>query len=906
MPSLIVESGRGRGRRFELPARGTITIGREASCSVQLSDSMASRVHCVLRCTNDEVVLEDRGATNKTLVNGLPVDRHVLQTGDSIQVGRTLLTYAYNEVDPLLGTQLDGYLIEARLGRGATGTVYRARQLSLDRPVAIKILAERFADNPDLIARFMEEARAAGRLSHPNLVQVYDAGQASGRHYIAMEFLEQGSLEEMLLREGRLTPSHVLRVARDSCAALAYAERQRIVHRDIKPANLMVASDGTVKIGDLGIATDLRTGPASDAIAGSPHYMAPEQARSADVDHRADLYGLGSTLYHAVSGQIPFDGETLREVLRNKLHTKPKPLRRLVADLPTGLERVIECLMAPQPQARFQSADEALEALAQVDRAAPRSVRPLTKTQTSRTPVLAWAVFIGLALIAWAIVHTAGGRTSLDPVVNSTPHDADDTAKAGDALPPPPSVPTADTTQHTDPHADRERELSAERERLENMRAIVARHLSSQEFSDAVAAARELHKVSADDAIALQEVIDAAIEETRGAADASIRTALKAGDIDSARTELDRLQRWLGDVDPSGVKELRDAVTKTVRNIERARSKLESAARRAEGHVARLDFDGARDVLGESPTEFPPLAERHERDLASLEAIATAWRQLSRGAAAHAAARSHLRLPGGDGADLDERPYRVTAVDDVRIQLTRESDVVERSLLSLPPAAIESLLPADTKLESVRTALERLVALRRDSQERKHWLPDDATVSSEDSDAAWIIVRLEAAEALQQRGALSAPTMRFLVDEVETLLRASHGAEEDADRRRRLRALFVAARADSLLAASPTQWFNARRARVVPPADGERSPGSDHGPAVELAYTFTEDAELLDFQPLNRTSSVTVSDSSLALRGECRFASGDLFVGRLAVEARPRPFRQQLPKRQHRSVDEFR
>jgi len=401
MARLIIESGPERGKQFRLPESGVIGIGRDEKCAVRIHDAMLSRVHCVLRIERGRWVLEDRGSLNGTIVNDSPITRQELAHGDIIQLADTLLSLSTTDEDPLIGAELGGYSIESRLGRGAMGTVYLARQLSLDRPVALKILAPRLSSDDEFIRRFLEEARAAGRLNHPNVVQVYDAGSASpagGGHgdaeaaklyFMSMEYLEGGTLQEWLDADGALAPEEAVAAALDAALALAFAEQNHIVHRDIKPANLLIAADGTIKVGDLGIAADLRqlVGGTAGQAAGSPRYMAPEQARGDSVDHRADVYALGATLYRSIAGVPPHDGESIKRILQAKLDTDPAPLRKVATEISAQLSSVVQKMLARDPDARYSSADDchaALEAAIRVRAptrrksraraAAPRSV----------------------------------------------------------------------------------------------------------------------------------------------------------------------------------------------------------------------------------------------------------------------------------------------------------------------------------------------------------------------------------------------------------------------------------------------------------------------------------------------------------------------------------------------------
>jgi serine/threonine-protein kinase len=380
MPTILVESGPLRGRRFKLPqaqaspagASGGVVIGRDERCAIRVDDGMASRLHCALVAEGDVWKVRDLGSLNLTYVNDTLVREKVLAVGDVIQVGDTLLSFVSDDEDPLLGATLAGYRIEKRLGRGAMGTVYLATQLSLERPVALKILASRLSSDEEFVRCFIDEARAAGRLNHPNVVQVYDAGRDGERHYISMEFLEGGTLEELLAREGRLLPERAVAMALDAAQALAYAESQHVVHRDIKPANLLLSGDGAVKLGDLGLAKDLRRrGAGGDGkaaggdskAAGSPRYMAPEQVWGGDVDQRADVYALGATLYRSIAGVPPIDGPSVKEILQAKLNDDPVPLKDRVPGVSVALSAVVQYMLARDPFKRYPSATQVAEAL---------------------------------------------------------------------------------------------------------------------------------------------------------------------------------------------------------------------------------------------------------------------------------------------------------------------------------------------------------------------------------------------------------------------------------------------------------------------------------------------------------------------------------------------------------------
>ena len=213
----------------------------------------------------------------------------------------------------LLGQSFAGCTIIAELGRGGFGSVYKARQTELNRLVAVKVLSRDLSEDPEYVSRFKREAASAGGLSHVNIVQVYAAGTFEQLHYFVMEFVDGESLQRRIEREGKLAPTEALAICMYVAEALDYAwKRVKLIHRDIKPANIFIAHSGDVKLGDLGLAkiadasTEFtRTG----TVMGSPNFISPEQAQAKkEIDFRADIYSLGCTLYHMVTGCLPYEG----------------------------------------------------------------------------------------------------------------------------------------------------------------------------------------------------------------------------------------------------------------------------------------------------------------------------------------------------------------------------------------------------------------------------------------------------------------------------------------------------------------------------------------------------------------------------------------------------------------------
>lgn len=417
-PRLLLELAGDPRAPVELPRSGVLSIGADRErVDFCVEGQGVSPVHCAIgRVKGGGWALKDLGSEYGVLVNGERVSSRKLEPGDLIVLGSRRLrifdpdaarsapgpaasagpatsSAASSNTQPTPQAsaankpparaasseparaetgglpQVKGYRIERPLGRGGMGEVYLAVQESLGRPVALKVLASKLAADQDFVLRFQAEARAAAALNHPNVVTVHDVWEESGRHFLAMEFMDRGNLEARLARGGKLPVNEALEVLSDAAKALVYAEMRGIVHRDIKPANLMQNSAGATKLADLGLAMHLEaeaTESDNKKIFGTPHFISPEQARGEKTDVRSDMYSLGATLYRLLSGRTPFEGATTRDILRGHFLDQPKPLSEFVPELPPALVALVDRLLRKKPDERYPSAKVLLDEIERI------------------------------------------------------------------------------------------------------------------------------------------------------------------------------------------------------------------------------------------------------------------------------------------------------------------------------------------------------------------------------------------------------------------------------------------------------------------------------------------------------------------------------------------------------------
>ena len=430
--------------------------------------------------------------------------------------------------------QITGFEMQELIGEGGMAFVWKARQESLDRTVAVKMLKPHIARNPEDITSFLREARAAAALKHPGIVQVYDIAERDGAYYLVMEYINGPTVGRLINRAGPMATKRALAIAGSVAEALNYAwDRAQLIHRDIKPHNILIDADGTVKLSDLGLAlTVARSARAatgnSDCVDGTPNYISPEQARGAShIDFRSDMYSLGASLYHMVTGRIPFGELSPMDAAREQCCGHLPHPRDLVPDLPTGVGQLITRLMMRDPGARFGTWAEATEAIRRVaagrrlmsgqQSAGDSTVSPVSApaggeqaAQAARRRSMALGpperVPSWFRTLAWAAMLTLWGamlwqRTRLPPLIPipektfrqpgagpaaagsketaSTPTDQDPAARpGGEAAPPGTSQAVSAPGTTPSPNVGYD---AATRERLE----LVIRYLLAENFAQA-------------------------------------------------------------------------------------------------------------------------------------------------------------------------------------------------------------------------------------------------------------------------------------------------------------------------------------------------------------------------------------------------------------------------------------
>jgi len=315
-------------------------------------------------CTEEEVrrckeELMQSAADNPQTLEQILLKRQYITPG---QLER--LKASINESRETTG-QIPGYKVLGKLGSGAMAVVYKAKQLSLDRTVAIKVLPKKFVQKADYVERFYKEGRLAAKLNHNNIVQAIDVGEVGGLYYFVMEYVEGKTLYDDLAKGKIFDEKEAIDIIIQVAKALAHAHAQGLIHRDVKPKNIMINKEGIVKLADMGLAretSDIKAAKHEQGKAfGTPYYIAPEQIRGElDIDGRADIYSLGGTLFHMLTGRVPFEAAAPSDVMKKHLKEPLVPPDHINTALSTGISEVIEVMMAKDRNNRYKTMDEVI------------------------------------------------------------------------------------------------------------------------------------------------------------------------------------------------------------------------------------------------------------------------------------------------------------------------------------------------------------------------------------------------------------------------------------------------------------------------------------------------------------------------------------------------------------------
>jgi beta-lactam-binding protein with PASTA domain/predicted Ser/Thr protein kinase len=309
----------------------------------------------------------------------------------------------------------DRYQLVSHVARGGMAQVYLARDLLLDRPVALKVLFPELSVDRAFVERFRREAKAAANLSHPNVVSIYDWGQGENTYFIVMEYVAGRTLSQML-RDGPIDSPHAARIAADVAAALDFAHRHGVIHRDVKPGNVLINESGQVKVADFGIARAIGAGAAEDltqtgSVMGTATYFSPEQAQGFGVDPRSDVYSLGVVLYEMLAGRPPFTGDSPVSIAYKHVKEAPEPIRAINPAVPAALEAIVMKSLAKQPDERYQTAEDL-----RADLVRYLQGQPVVAAEEPTRVATVVAAGVGVAGVGGA----AGAATIVNPAAGGT------------------------------------------------------------------------------------------------------------------------------------------------------------------------------------------------------------------------------------------------------------------------------------------------------------------------------------------------------------------------------------------------------------------------------------------------------------------------------------------------------
>jgi serine/threonine protein kinase len=393
---LRVASGPDAGRTFNLTEGVKLVIGRGEKSDTRLTDQSVSRLHCELTWQEGKFTLTDLDSVGGTFVAGKKIKEHSLKHDEEFQIGGTRLKLHTSgiadahtllaaqkparELKPdegvLTGNTISHYELGPVLAKGRTGTIYKAKDSRDGKDVAFKVLHSEFTHDPDDVQRFIRAMTTAVELRHPNLIALYGAGKQGDTCWFAMEFVDGEPLTKLIEKFGTLKMldwRYALKVGAHIAQALEAAHEKHIVHRNISPESIMVRKqDNVAKLGDMmlakaldGIKAKQITKPGE--LVGDLAYMAPERTRSdVEVDTRADIYGLGATLYALLTGKPPFQGKTLVETIAQIRQSDPVPPKKFQLSIPDQVQDIVMTMLAKRPELRYQTPAETARALERV------------------------------------------------------------------------------------------------------------------------------------------------------------------------------------------------------------------------------------------------------------------------------------------------------------------------------------------------------------------------------------------------------------------------------------------------------------------------------------------------------------------------------------------------------------
>ncbi len=414
MPRLIIEEGMQKGREFRFTAEASVGRGKDNLVTVE--DPRISLRHAKIILENGRYVLKDLASRNGTFINGERVTEQPIHFGDKVKIGAAIFSFAEDPKGKWAGRMLGGYELLDIAGEGGMGTVYKARQISLDRIVALKLMHEPLMKDPQYGERFVAEAKTAATLNHPGIVQIHDVGCENGTYFFSMEYVDGVTLAERIQKGPPLPIEEATGVILRIAEALAYAHAQGIVHRDVKPENILLAAGGEAKLADLGVAKQtlsMETTPSGQAgkrlLTGTPAYIAPEEILGKGTGPASDIYSLGASFYHLLAGRPPFISASPTETLRMHLANTPPDIRRYNPDVPPDLCDIVARMMAKNPADRFPNAQEVADALRQPLR--KKSRRASLRSPSSRVAVAGILAVAAIAAV-WSLTHRKGSEDS--------------------------------------------------------------------------------------------------------------------------------------------------------------------------------------------------------------------------------------------------------------------------------------------------------------------------------------------------------------------------------------------------------------------------------------------------------------------------------------------------------------